>query len=134
MILTEVVKLIRIMSHLAKRKAQRQEAAAATTSREVGKTEEVATPVEEVLPVAAEDATDAPAEVETAVEEETLPVEEEADREAAPEESAATQATDILADLDGKAEDGQEKITTEIEETKDIKEESEPTTGLLCCA
>lgn len=119
------------MSHLAKRRAQKQEAAAATTAREAGKVEEVAAPVEEVLPVVAEDATDAPAVAETAVEEETLPVEEEADREAAPEESAPTQATDILADLDGKKE---EATTTEVEETKEVKEEVEPTTGLLCCA
>lgn len=122
------------MSHFSKRKAKKQEAA--TTSREIGKVEEVvAAPVlEEFLPVAAEDTTGAAPEAETAVEEETLPVEEDADREAAPAEESAPQTTDILADLQGETE---EKISSEIEEMKAKlygTEEAEPTTGFLCCA
>ena len=125
------------MSHFSKRKAKKQEAA--TTSREVAKDDGVIAPlVEEVLPVAAEDAADAPADLETAVEEETLPMDEEADREAAPAEEAAAQTTDILADLEGEAEDGaQEKVASEIAEMKAKlygEEEAEPTTGMLCCA
>ena len=111
------------MKKWSARKAKKEEA---TKTKELGKAEETAPPATIEENAVAEEATPvAPADAETPVEEESKPVEEEVAREAAPEE-VVSETKDILADLEGEGE----KKVTEI----DAKSETEPTTGLLCCA